>query len=65
MSLKTEEQKYLDWYNESKEKSNLIDVKFFPANTQTISKEDFYQEANKINDYLDNGKYTPIMKVSF
>jgi len=63
--LYNEEDKYLSWYSDSVANKGLIDIKFFPADTLTIGKEEFYQEANKINDYLDNKSYTPLFKVEF
>ncbi|GEM_PF-4649429 len=65
MSYKTQEEIYIDWFNNARDKQGLIDVKFQTGDIKLTSKEEFYREANHFNDQADSGLITPLFKVVF
>ena len=62
---KSEEEKYIAWYKEAKEKDGLIDVKFYAGEIHGTDTEQFYREANYFNSQLDDESITPRIEVSF
>lgn len=54
-----EEQKFLSWL-EAEKADGLIDVKFYPVNTETADKEAIYTELNAINNAKLEGKFSRI-----
>lgn len=65
MSYKTQEEIYIDWFNDAKAHKGLIDIKFQPGDIKLASKEEFYREANHFNDQADSGLIAPLFKVVF
>lgn len=64
-TYKTEEEKYLLWYENAKANEGLIDVKFHAGEIQETDKEQFYREANFFNEQLARTDLTPRIKVAF
>jgi hypothetical protein len=60
---KTEEQKFLDWYEGEKASNGLIDVKFHPGDLNETDQELFYKEANYFNEQLDRKDITARIQV--
>lgn len=50
----SEKEKFLAWLDEEKA-NGLIDIKFYPGETAKVNMEDFYAEANAINEAKANG----------
>lgn len=44
----SETDKYLKWYKQEIIKEGLKDVRFFPGNTDEVTQEEFFREANLI-----------------
>ena len=50
----SEKEKFLIWLEEEKAKG-LVDIKFYPGETAKVNMDDFYAEANSINEAKKNG----------
>jgi len=50
----SEKEKFLNWLEEEK-KNGLVDIKFYPGETAKVNMDEFYAEANSINDAKANG----------
>ncbi len=61
----TEEDKYLQWYDNAKKNEGLIDVKFHIGEIIETDTEQFYREANHFNRQLDRADITPRIEVKF
>lgn len=55
----SEEAKFNSWLS-SEKKKGLVDIKLYPNNTSTASKESFYAELNAMNTAFQNGRYEEI-----
>lgn len=51
----TEEKRFINWYEEEKEKG-LLDLKFCVNDVSQTTKEDFFREANAIISAIESGK---------
>jgi dihydroorotase len=56
MSTLTEEETFKQWLEAEKEKG-LADIKLYPNNPATASKEDIYAELNAMNHAIEQGRY--------
>ena len=62
---KTEEERYIAWYNNAKKNEGLIDIKFYAGEILGTDTEQFYREANYFNQQLDRQDITPRIEVRF
>lgn len=51
----SEETKFNTWLSSEKAKG-LVDIKLYPNNTSTASKESFYAELNAMSDAFQKGR---------
>jgi hypothetical protein len=53
---KSEEAVFNDWLEQEKA-AGLVDIKLYPNNTSTASKEAFYSELNAMNHAVNSGRF--------
>lgn len=58
MTIKTARESVISDFNEKKE-NDLEDVKFFTGDIEKVTEEHFYDQANKLNRAIMNGKAKP------
>lgn len=61
---KTEEEKFVEWYEDAKQNRGLIDIKFYAGDLTGTNTEDFYREVNHFNEQLDRTDLKPRIEVS-
>lgn len=58
-TVASEEAKFNAWLSSEKEKG-LVDIKLYPNNISTASRESFYGELNAMNDAFQKGRYEEV-----